>query len=266
MKYNSLQDSMKFLLKISVCLIATAWLWASCSSNDEGYDTLWTGYANVILLEEHKPGIQPNFQLVLDEGTIMNVISTHVYFPEDVVLEDDTRVAVSFLIYDEYYTADQKYYNISLLAMVEVLCKKPLYSSDHPADLGNDPINVERTWIGGKYLNMNFSILVEKDSEKKHYINLLVNEDHADADEENIYLELRHNAFGEKEELVSNGRVSFDISEFLSESRPSVNLHIQYTNYDGHLIMEGGLPYSNNLIQSPGSEAFAKPQDYERFY
>lgn len=249
---------MKTLLKISV-ILAAALLLPACASDDDGLE-FWFGYANVRLTEEHKPGTQPQFELILDDETVMNIVQNNVYFPTDDALVDDTRVIVNFSILNERTLDGQKYYDIRLNAMQEILSKKPVYSSSVEDELGNDPIDVDQSWFGGRYLNVNFYLELQTNSDVKHFINLLVNEEHPNANADNVYVELRHNAYNEKPQERTFGRISFDISELIPEGRNSVTVHLQYTNYAGDTVTESRV-YSRTNVQSGGDSAFSLRQE-----
>lgn len=115
----------------------------------------------------------------------------------------------------------EKEYDIRLNEFASVLTKDVISLAD--ADAGEEttisnPINIEKLWYSGGFLNMGLTNLMHKDSTTKHLVNLVYH-----IDEQGRYVfELRHNAYGDvwttenSTLMVINGSyVSFPISELI---------------------------------------------------
>lgn len=256
---------MKAFIKALGFLLMSLPVFTACNVDDDGSYKLWIGYATVKLNSETQANEQPDFDLILDDDTEMRIVSNMVYFPAEAALKDDTRVIANFTILSEQVVNGKHTLYIRLNAMKEVLSKKPVYSSSVDADeIGFDPIDVDEAWFGGKYLNFTFNIRVN-DPSISHFINLYVDEDHPEADEDNIYVELRHNAYGDKPAHEIFRRVSFNISEFLEEEKSSVTVHLKYTNYKGEEVTDSGVYYRKNT-QSGGTKSISERQENEYIY
>ena len=90
-------------------------------------------------------------------------------------------------------------YYVRLYGLDDVLTKVPVKQSFihenegvRQDSIGNDPINVQEAWFGGRYLNVEFRIPVKDGSKEKHFINLV--QDDVVAHHDTVYVTLRHNA------------------------------------------------------------------------
>lgn len=242
---------MSSIFKLIGAFSLAAVLFTSCSLDDQGdwnnLGNFWMGYADVQLTESGD-----YFNLVLDDGSVMEVWMTMSEFPENYKLKEGMRVIANFSKIDEKIVDGNIHWTVRLNGLKEVLSKQPVYSSDLPEEeAGEDPLDIRKLWLSGKYLNATFG-LYSRNAEIKHSITLWVNEEHPDADEGNLYAEIRHNAHGDAETDAVFGRVSFDISEFIPEGRSSVTVHISYRDYNGRTL--GPIPkaYSLNTNEEPG--------------
>lgn len=255
---------MKTWLKLTGLLFAFAWVLSSCNKDyADDTDGLWNNIGdgssgNFAIGHATVEGNANNFRLILDNGTVLVVYYNNVVIPEDTDFGNGTRVIANFTVISTGDNNGVTYWAVRLNAMTQILSKRPVYSSQSDAKLiGNDPIDVKKSWFGGKYLNVNFYINTGSPS-LKHYINLWVDEDHPEADENNIYVEMRHNAYGDPQTTLTFGQVSFDISEFLPEGKNSVTVHFSFTDYNGTTYIQSG-EYTRNSVQSVGNEAYARP-------
>lgn len=265
---------MKAYLKIAGVFLVSLFTLTSCKLFDEDANGMgdsmhnfWIGYATVNLKSDHPINGQPDFDLTLDDGTLLLIVANHVYFPEGSKLKDGTRVLINFTkLKDAGTTEDgERMQYIQLNGMREILLKKPVYSSQvEDMFIGNDPIDLDEVWFGGKYLNALF-LMKFNNPNTKHFVNLLVNEEHSDADEENIYVEFRHNAYGDGQSKKGYGRVSFDIEEFIPEGKNSVTVHWTYTNYRGQVVTDSG-KFSRKNTQSGGEKTLTTEESLDNIY
>lgn len=225
---------MKKWLKITGLFAFLAIFLTGCSMDDDSGYNFYLGYATTQKTETGR------YDLILDNGTVMEVTIPMSPYPEGFEFRDNQRVYANFSILDERTEEGTLYYRIQLNNIMEILSKKPVYSSrlgESEQQMGNDPIDLTEKWFSGNYLNVIFEIGVNKE-EIIHFINLLVDEDHEGADEDNIYVEVRHNANGDLTARTADGVVSFDVREFLPEGKTSVTVHISYEMYNGKKITE----------------------------
>lgn len=243
---------MKSGFKLITLFLLAAVSFTACKLDDDGDDinnigNFWMGYADVQLIENSE-----NFNLILDDGSVMEVRLMIFDFPEGYVLRDGMRVIANFSKIDESVVDGEIHWLVRLNGLKEVLSKKPVYSQDlSEEEVGEDSLEIRKMWLSGKYLNTSFR-LYYRDAEIKHFINLWVNEDHPKADENNVYVELRHNAYGDAEINDAYGRASFDISELIPEGKSSVTVHVSYTDYSGRTVGPVSKAYSLNINEEPG--------------
>ncbi len=88
-------------------------------------------------------------------------------------------------------------YNIELLAWTRVSKKDCIMSGEITDDdaLGHDPIRLDNAWVAGNYLNMEIAVTFLRNSETKHIVNLVLDQDASD--DETLCFVLRHNGNGE---------------------------------------------------------------------
>jgi hypothetical protein len=133
-------------------------------------------------------GTVRNGQIVTDEGLTLVVAEN----PCEGDLRAERRVHV---IYDVLRKKGPALYEIGLLRIVNVLVKDAVnLSESDPDELGDDPVSVSSAWEGGGYINLLVGLSVLKDSEVKHLVNLVLDDE---APTDTLRFTLRHNAFGE---------------------------------------------------------------------
>ena len=134
-------------------------------------------------------------------------------------------------------TSDSRY-DIRILGITSVLTKDAVKAStitDPESELAvGDAIIIREMWYGGGYLNMLIEFAQKKDSQTKHFINL-IHEDTAEGD--GYTFTLRHNAYGEvpvaNEVFVSStGYVSFPIADIIEGDE--ANLTIKWKSHKYH--------------------------------
>jgi len=241
---------MKKFLKWAGLAAIAAFVFTGCSldDNDHNPNKFWITYATV-------EGTPDNFKLWLDNNSELLLIGSLVDIPKDEEI-DGMRVVANFTIFEEQKNTDGTMtYYVRLNALEKVLTKGPVYSSQvTDEEMGRDPINIDEQWFSGKYLNVNFYCYVN-DPKIKHYINLWVDEEHVNADENNVYVEIRHNAYGDLQYTEGFGRASFDVTELIPEGKSEVTLHIKWTDYQGITHTESG-KFTAKEIQSGGEKTY----------
>ena len=250
---------MKTILKFTGLFFAAAVLFTGCMDKDDAAldnpGNFWQGYADVQFVEGREAmnsaGI-PGFNLILDDGTVLEVVSFLSPIPDDYEVTDGMRVLANFSKISENTSTVSPmphwppYWQVRLNGMEKILTKAPVEGDG--TELGDDPINVRRMWLSGKYLNATF-LFKWNDASIVHGINLWVDAEHPGADAQNVYVELRHNARGDRKYYEAFGRVSFDIRELIGQN--TVTIHFSYTDYTGSRHTVSKL-YSPNVSEEPG--------------
>lgn len=168
------------------------------------------------------------FKALLDGG--MTLIAETV----DVSYDADTmdRVRIFFYLNDESELGDDSIY-VEVFALVVSSIKDVVtYSCSDSLSVdtfGIDPIcvNDETVWQSNNLLNIPFAIDMSYNYDVEHSINLVYFPDSVYDDNGTVYLELRHDANDDSEEMVVDGFYSFDMEsispfENISDSVPYV--------------------------------------------
>lgn len=114
-----------------------------------------------------------------------------------------------------------------------VLTKNPiklstLNTQELRDSIGYDPVNLQGAWFASGYLNINF-VLYRQSPTLKHMINLVVDDSKTTADE--IFVELKHNAFRDFQSYPAQGNASFDLKDYLTTPKASVKVYLSRNTY-----------------------------------
>ncbi len=236
-------------IKIALLGLLTAAAFAGCGKfldetpNSSG--NFWVGYANVRVIED-SPGT--GVHLRLDNGTVLEVVSFSARIDFDPY--DGMRVVVNFSKVGEtpMYGFSSRW-QVHVNDFVEVLTKKPVEGD--AAALTDDGVDMRHLWVSGGYLNTTF-LYYCTDAQVLHGIDLWLDADHPDADAQNVYVELRHDARGDAARRRMFARASFELSELLPEGQNSINIHFSWKDHNG-------VRRSTTKLYSP--ELNEEPQD-----
>lgn len=198
------------LLLAFVILLMINIVFSSCKDDTE---TSYTKYGTV------EKTSNTDFRIKLDEGATLNPRESFISGSE---LSDSMRLIVDFTILEELDSS----YNIKLNYAKEILTKPILPYNDSILDsLGNDPIKVIDVWITYGFINFDFLYSGNIPTPSvSHMVNLL---QHPLSDGK-VILEFRHNAFGDKQETMYGGVVSFPIAKLLEGIDKTAKIQIQY--------------------------------------
>lgn len=174
-----------------------------------------------------------DYYLALDEGTKM--------FPGDTAyinnytLIEGQRAFVNFYLMDE--KIDGYDYNAQIYHIENILTKDIYSMPAEKADsIGDDRINATNLWITGDYLNIQYQLYHSNNENKKHMLNLVINEasDGKNDKEGYITLEFRQNAYDDEPSSRGNGIVSFKLDKIADRMAGKQGLNIRVkTLYDG---------------------------------
>ncbi|MCC8199474.1 MAG: NigD-like protein [Tannerellaceae bacterium] len=105
---------------------------------------------------------------------------------------------------------------------------------------GNDPVKIEKIWIGGGFLNIKFGTYWG--GKEAHFVNLLQEE------EEDAILTFRHNAYDDPELRWGYGWVAFDLSGLETTTSGTRELTVQVNTYNG--IQDFTFTYTSGEINT----------------
>lgn len=263
--------------KLLLLLFAAAPLFTACDDDEDYYyvhnGDMWSTYGN---LEKIDNGSCQKYAIRMDDGDRL-IVTDGMFFSADEG-DEGMRVHVRYAYVgsergEAGLNGTMDYY-IRLYGINEVLCKEPVKQSfineneEHRQDsIGNDPINVTDAWLGGKYLNVEFQVLVKNNSDVKHFINL-VQED-VETHNDTVYVYLRHNAYEDGIDLAGTnqierdyrwnfGRVSFDLTPILGENQTSTPIKFIWTAFNREITSTvqcsetGTFTLSNDLEAETG--------------
>ena len=178
-----------------------------------------------------------DYYFALDEGTRM--------FPGDTAqvnnytLVEGQRAFVYFNLLDE--KVDGYDYNAKINHVENILTKDIYFMPAEKADsIGDDRINITNMWITGNYLNIQYQLYHSNSNDKKHMLNLIVNEtsDCKNDKEGYITLECRQNAYDDEPLMPGQGLVSFKLDKIAVRISGKTGLNIRVKSlYDGERYM-----------------------------
>jgi len=178
-----------------------------------------------------------DYYFALDEGTRM--------FPGDTAqvnnytLVEGQRVFVYFNLLDE--KVDGYDYNAKINHVENILTKDIYFMPAEKADsIGDDRINITNMWITGNYLNIQYQLYHSNNNDKKHMLNLIVNEtsDGKNDKEGYVTLEFRQNAYDDEPLMPGQGLVSFKLDKIADRISGKTGLNIRVKSlYDGERYM-----------------------------
>lgn len=203
---------MKRIGRSIICIIAAIAALTSCKKDDTlQYNNLTMG--NVV-----------DGTFTSDQGNIFTVVEKNC-------TGDFENMKRAIVLCDVLKKVEgtQNEYEVRLNGLGAVLTKDPV--SKKTADNDNemsieDPINIYDLWISGGYINMYVQIEVIPNSDTKHLVNLVIDEE-ASTDGKYVFT-LRHNSFGEsithdaQDVTLGGSYVSFPISDLIKEDSAEI--------------------------------------------
>lgn len=169
----------------------------------------------------------------LDDGDKMYPSDTT--YIHNYTVENNQRVFIHFLPLEEDIPGYD--YNVKLIQLENILTKDIIPLTEETADsIGNDRINATSLWITGNYLNIEHQFFHSNNPDKKHMLNLVINETAETPDPEDEYftLEFWHNAYNDEQRTPGWGIVSFRLDKIAKQLTGKKGLKIIVnTIYDG---------------------------------
>lgn len=217
----------KITLNVFLLLFITMPLLQSCLDDwdDSERSSLTVGTVRII---EGK-----DYYFSLDDGSKMYPGDT--VYVNNYTLVEGQRAFVYFNLLDE--KIDGYDYNAKI-NHIENILTKDIYSmpAEKADSIGDDRINATNLWITGNYLNIQYQLYHSDNPEKKHMLNLVINEasDGKNDKEGYIALEFRQNAYNDEHRLLGTGLVSFKLDKIADQLKNKKGLNIRVKSlYDG---------------------------------
>ena len=162
-----------------------------------------------------------------------------------------------FVIFNELEEPVNGYdLNIQVKGINPILTKDIVTMGEDDNDeekIGDDKINTTYMWINkdNKYLTIEFQYYGTHSEDKKHFLNLVINDkeetaptaDEGNAEDEYINLEFRHNSEGDDPQRLGEGYVSFKLDKIKDRMEGKKGLRIRVnTIYGGPKTYEVKFP------------------------
>ena len=178
-----------------------------------------------------------DYYFALDEGTRM--------FPGDTAqvnnytLVEGQRAFVYFNLLDE--KVDGYDYNAKINHVENILTKDIYFMPAEKADsIGDDRINITNMWITGNYLNIQYQLYHSNSNDKKHMLNLIVNETSDGKNDKEGYITLAfcQNPYDDEPLMPRHRLVSFKLDKIADRISGKTGLNIRVKSlYDGERYM-----------------------------
>lgn len=234
----------KFIAFIFAIMTAMP-IFQSCLDDDSPSDLLVVSTINMISQDSK------DFYFTLDDGKKMYPSNGQGWAGTDFV--DGQR---AFVIFSELEEPVNGYdYNIQVKQIKEILTKDIVTMGEEEnteENIGDDKINATYMWINKdkKYLTIEFQYYGTNSEDKKHFLNLVVNNpvsastaNEEDEEDEYINLEFRHNRKGDYPQSLGEGYVSFKLDKIKEQMEGKKGLRIRVnTLYNGIKTYEVKFP------------------------
>ena len=228
---------LKFITLTLAIIITLPMLQSCLDDNDHQSRSLVISTINQIS-EDSK-----EFYFTLDDGKKMYPSNSQGWNNEDWV--EGQR---AFVIFNELEEPVNGYdLNIQVKGINPILTKDIVTMGEDDNDeekIGDDKINTTYMWINkdNKYLTIEFQYYGTHSEDKKHFLNLVINDkeetaptaDEGNAEDEYINLEFRHNSERDSPDHLGEGYVSFKLDKIEEqiEGKKGLNIRVR-TLYDG---------------------------------
>lgn len=230
---------LRMTLATSMLLFLTAIVLQSCLDDwDDKYDTLFAvGTVKVI---EGK-----DYYFSLDEGS--KLYPSDTTYVHDYAVTDGQRAFIYFRELEEKLPGYE--YNAQI-KHIENILTKDIYSmpAEKADSIGDDNINATDLWITGEYLNIKYQFYHSNNEDKKHMLNLVINEASTGENDKPDYvnLEFRHNAYNDSQ-LTGHRTGLLQAGQYSGTAEREKGLNIRVKSlYDGERFMTIDIKKENN--------------------
>ena len=227
-------------------IMTTMPIFQSCLDDDNNPSDLFVISTINMISQDSK-----DFYFTLDDGKKMYPSNGQGWNGLDFV--DGQRAFVTFNELEEPVGGYD--YNVQVKQINKILTKDIVTMDDEEnteEKIGDDKINATYMWINKdkKYLTIEFQYYGTHSEDKKHFLNLVINNpvpaptaDEEDAEDEYIDLEFRHNSEGDYPQTLGEGYVSFKLDEIKDQTEGKKGLRIRVnTLYGGVKTYEVKFP------------------------
>lgn len=231
----------KFNLIAFMLVFLTIPILQSCMDNDDENNQTYLAIGTLKIIEDKE------YYFNLDDGDKMYPGDTT--YIHNYALVDGQRVFIHFLPLEESIPGYE--YNAQIIKLQDILTKDIIPLTEETADsIGNDRINTNEFWITGDYLNIEYQFYHSNNADKKHMLNLVINEtlETPSPEADYINLEFRHNAYDDDQRVANWGVVSFRLDEIASQLKGKKGLKILVNSiYDGKITYTVELKNSTSM-------------------
>ena len=236
----------KFIAFIIAVMTTMPILQSCLDDDDSSSDSLVISTINLISPDSK------DFYFTLDDGKTMFPSNGNGWISDK--NKDGQR---AFVIFKELEEPVKGYdYNIQVREIKEILTKEIVTMGEGEnteEKIGDDKINSTYMWItkDKKYLTIEFQYYGTQSEDKNHVLNLVINNKEAepaaaDANDEYIDLEFRHNDEGDTADRLGEGYISFKLDKIQDQMKGKKGLRIRVkTLYNGEKFYEVKFPSSN---------------------
>lgn len=217
----------KMTSAVLMLLFLTMPMLQSCLDDWDDKDNPLFAIGTVKVIEER------DYYFALDEGSKLYPGDTT--YVHNYAVVDGQR---AFVYFDELTDKVAGYeYNAKIRHIENILTKDIYFMPAEKNDsIGDDRINATDFWVTGDYLNIKYQFYHSNDTDKKHMLNLIVNEASTGENDKPDYvnLEFRHNAFNDSQQLLGTGLASFKLDNIagLLEGKKGLRIRVK-SLYDG---------------------------------
>lgn len=218
---------MKKITFILTCLLLGTFSLQSCL-NDTAYtsENLLFAIGTIRVIEKQ------DYYFELDEGSRLypnDTTAVHNY-----PIKDNQRAFVYFSLLEEKlsdYEFNAKIEHIEDILTKDIYCCNQAEKLD---SIGNDRIDVDNIWLSQDHINIVYKFYHSNNPEKKHMLNLILNEAAKTSNDEYLHLEFCHNAYNDTPLQSGTGIVSFKLDNIRQQPNANKGLCIVVnTLYEG---------------------------------
>lgn len=204
------------------CLaMGTAFTLTSCDEDSEYVymNEHWVERATVI------PSENNDLTLQTDGGRNLTVVSNYTGYNAQ---QEYQRAFIKYTLLDK--NEETGVYKANLYGVENILTKNIVeLTTDNEKEIGNDPVHLYHVWCAGGYLNVNFGF--NYGGTVTHTVNVVKNTIETHPDDGKIYLEFRHNAFGDPQNVAHLGTACFDLRPYALEEGRVVTFVIKFNEF-----------------------------------
>ncbi len=225
---------MKIFSKNSVlrlAVIAASFGLLSCEDSSDPQQ-IWISSATPNIVDGYPT------EIITDSGRTLTVIENNSGMP----LSNTQRIFAQYQILDG--SSSNNFYDINLLGVRNILTKDIVtLTPENELELGNDPVEPYDVWFASGYLSVNFGFYYGGTA--SHFINMVQSTVNPNPTDGKVYLEFRHNSYGDPMVLPQYGTVSFNVEQFMTTPGQDVTFVISFNE----LLGEQSYEFTYNYLE-----------------